>query len=82
MAEVVMMFSMDVKLENMHTSSKRRRISKAITSGRYSSILAMFDGRKILKQAIRTFLFKCDEQERQSRVYLGVRTCDIFSLFH
>ena len=59
-----MMFSMDVELKNKHTSIKRRRISKTITSGRYRVILPMFNERKILKQEIYIF-FKRDEQERQ-----------------
>ena len=64
MAEVdSMIFSMDAKLKNKHTSLKRRRISRAITSGRYRLFfLPMFDGRKILEQGIGRF---CDEQERQ-----------------
>jgi len=44
-------FSLNVKLEYYYTSIKRRRISKAITSGRYRLILPMFRGRKFLKQA-------------------------------
>ena len=36
MAEVdLLMFSMDVKLQNKHTSIKGRHVSKAMTSGRY-----------------------------------------------
>ena len=52
-----MMFSMDVELKNMHTSVKRRCISKVIMSGRYRFILPMFDGRKILKQGIYIYIY-------------------------
>lgn len=47
-----MMFSMDVKLKSEHTSVKRRRTSKTITSSGYRVIFPMFDGRKILQQGI------------------------------
>ena len=60
----LMMFSIDVKLKNKHTSLKRRCISKMMTSGGYRVILPMFDGRKILKRGI-GIIFKCEEQQPQ-----------------
>ena len=64
MAEVdLMMFPTNVKLKNKHTCIKTRRISKTILPyGRYSFMLPMFDGRKILKQEIYYF-FTCEDQE-------------------
>ena len=50
-----MMFSINVKLKNKHTSLKRRQISKTIRSGGYRVTLPMFNGRKILKGGIYIF---------------------------
>ena len=57
MAKVdLVMFLINVKLKNKHTSLKRRPISKAIMSGRYRFILPKFDGRKISKLRIHMYI--------------------------
>ena len=58
MAEVdTMLFLMDFKLKNKHTSIKRRHISKTIMSGRYRFTLPMFNAKKkILKQGIYIYI--------------------------
>ena len=50
-----MRFWINVKLKNKCTSLKRNKISKTIRSGGYRVILAMFNGRKILKGGIYIF---------------------------